>query len=156
MGITLAQQGELDEAIQHFQRSLELKPNDVSGHTNMANLLLNRGDVDGATKHCASPSKLIRRTRIITTVLHHSAKRGNLAEATGYLRRVVELKPSDAAAANNLAITLAKQGQLDEAAQRFETALRIDPNFAEATRGWRGCSRRRRSQKRRCATIRRR
>ena len=47
----------------------------------------------------------------------------------------MELKPSDAAAANNLAITLAKQGQLDEAAQRFEAALRIDPNFAEAHAG---------------------
>jgi thioredoxin-like negative regulator of GroEL len=34
-----------------------------------------------------------------------------------------------------LAITLAKQGQLDEAAQRFEAALRIDPNFADAHAG---------------------
>ena len=47
----------------------------------------------------------------------------------------MELKPRDAAAANNLAITLAKQGRLDEAAQRFEEALRIDPNFAEAHAG---------------------
>ena len=38
-------------------------------------------------------------------------------------------------AANNLAITLAKQGRFDEAAQRFEAALRIDPNFAEAHAG---------------------
>jgi tetratricopeptide (TPR) repeat protein len=48
---------------------------------------------------------------------------------------VVELKPGDAAAANNLAITLAKQGSLDEAAERFEAALSIDSNFAEAHAG---------------------
>ncbi len=58
-----------------------------------------------------------------------------MEEATQYLRHVVELKPRDAAAANNLAITLAKQGKLSEAAQRFEEALRIDPNFAEAHAG---------------------
>ena len=58
-----------------------------------------------------------------------------MAEATHYLRRVVELKPGDATAANNLAITLAKQGRLDEAAELFEAALRIDPNLAEAHAG---------------------
>ena len=44
------------------------------------------------------------------------------------------LAPDWAAAHNNLGIALASQGRLDEAIARFQQALKIQPDFADATR----------------------
>src|SRR5271157_901936 len=47
-------------------------------------------------------------------------------------QRAPELKPEDAEAQNNLGISLAQQGRLDESAACFQQALRLKPDYPDA------------------------
>jgi protein O-mannosyl-transferase len=57
---------------------------------------------------------------------------GALAEAAGYYREAVRIKPDSPEAHNNLASALAQSGQLAEAIPHFEQAVRAAPNYVVA------------------------
>ena len=48
LGVTLANRGEFKEAIPHYERSLQLKPDYEKAHYNLGLALASRGDVDKA------------------------------------------------------------------------------------------------------------
>ncbi len=52
---------------------------------------------------------------------------GQLPSAILHLHRALEINPSSPQAHSDLGIALAKSGQIDEAIQEFQTALRLDP-----------------------------
>ena len=77
------------------------------------------------------------------------AEAGRLDEATGLLRRAVELKPTDAAVHQNLGVALAQQGKAEEAARRWKrrcdcgrTMRRRSTTSATCFRGWADATRR--------------
>jgi len=59
-------------------------------------------------------------------------QQGRLDDASGYLRRVVQLKPDWAAAHSNLGVALAGRGLRAEAIASFEEALKLDPRQTDA------------------------
>ena len=46
--------------------------------------------------------------------------------------RAIAIKPDYAEAYNNLGVTYNKLGQLEQAVQAYEEALKIDPDYADA------------------------
>jgi tetratricopeptide (TPR) repeat protein len=50
LGIELKNQGHVDEAISHYRKALELKPDYAEGYYNLGNALLIKGDFKGATE----------------------------------------------------------------------------------------------------------
>ncbi len=51
LGNALAVQGQVDEAIAHFQKALEIKPDVAEAHYNLGGVLASRGQVDEAIAH---------------------------------------------------------------------------------------------------------
>lgn len=50
-GINLRKSGMLSQAVEYYQRALELSPNDENLHTNLARALLETKDIDGCLEH---------------------------------------------------------------------------------------------------------
>ena len=66
------------------------------------------------------------------------AKRQRWVEAENSRRRLLERRPQDAYAREQLAFALAEQGRLDEAGQEYAYSLELDPNRAEPHYGLAG------------------
>ena len=61
---------------------------------------------------------------------HEADRQGNLGEAERYYRLAIAADPTSAAAVNDLALCLARQGQLDSSAQTFMQAIGMRPDKA--------------------------
>jgi Flp pilus assembly protein TadD len=61
-------------------------------------------------------------------------EQGNIAQASAQAREALRLNSGDADAHNVLGVTLAQQGQVDEAVREFQIALRINPQHTQASR----------------------
>ena len=51
LGAALAGRGQVDEAIAHYQKALEIKPDYAEAHNNLGAALAGRGQVDEAIAH---------------------------------------------------------------------------------------------------------
>ena len=118
LGNALESVGQIDEAIKHLQRAVEIYPTFTQAHHNLGRLLVLRGDLDQAGIHLRLAAKELDPqakgvSRDLAVLL---ARQGKVGEATPEFRRALEHDPRDAIALNNLGIILVRRGKLDEAA----------------------------------------
>ena len=133
LALALAGRGQVDEAISHYQKALEIKPDHADAHNNLGNALAGRGQVDSAITHFQNALKL----KPDCAEAHYNlalamAGRGQVDWAIAHYQKALEIKPVYAEAYNNFAVTLAGCGQVDEAIAHFQKALEIKPDYAEA------------------------
>jgi tetratricopeptide (TPR) repeat protein len=133
LGVVVAQQGKIDEAISHYRQAQRLNPESVETHNNLANVLRQRGQVDEAMScyrqalRCRPDSaETYNNLGIALTEL------GKFDEATSCYRDALRINPHSAEANNNLGEALKRMGRLEEAIDFFHQALRVNPHFAEA------------------------
>ncbi len=121
------------EAILHYRRALELKPDDVSGHYNLGWALSVPGSFDEAVKQLREAIRIddehAEAHGQLGVVLF---RLGQVEQAQEHCRRAVELAPEDPEIVFNLGLLLAKQGQFNEAIDVLQRAISLDPNYAEA------------------------
>jgi tetratricopeptide (TPR) repeat protein len=136
LGVALAGQGKLAEAIQHFERVLQLEPNDAKAYYTYYNLglaLAEQGKLPEATKNYERALELksdyAEAYNNLGAVL---ARQGELPRAIQDYERATQLKPDYAAAYYNLGISHSEQGKLPEAIRDYEQAIKLEPDYAEA------------------------
>ena len=132
LAAALANQGRMQEEIEHYEAALRIDPNIAPAHNNLAVLLAGQGKQQEAIGHYEEALRINP---------NYAAAHHNLAVALATLGRVQEeiehyeaalrIDPNNAAAHNNLAVTLAQLGRKQEAIGHFEEALRINPDDAE-------------------------
>jgi tetratricopeptide (TPR) repeat protein len=131
----LADQGQVDEAVAHYQRALALNPNYAEAHNNLANALMARNRINEAIEHYQRAVEIdpecIAAENSLAGLL---TERGRLDEAAAHFRHVLRLKPDYAEAHNNFGVLLADRGQADEAIAHYRTAIEIAPDNVEAHR----------------------
>ncbi len=127
LGMLLQSRGEVDAAVRHYRRTVEIKPDYAYGHNNLGTAVESRDrraaiayferaltlDPDYAKAHYNLGSAL--------------AAEGRAAEAESHFRRAVELDPEHASGHNNLANLLAAQGRLEEAIGHYRRSLELRP-----------------------------
>jgi tetratricopeptide (TPR) repeat protein len=133
LGLLLAGQGELDEALDHYAEALRIKPDLIEARMNMGAALAEQGKLQEA---------LLQYRKVLELKpgfagAHYNlgnllTAQGDVAQAAGHFREALRIEPNDAEAHNNLGITLAKAGNTEEAADHFEEALRINPHHEPA------------------------
>jgi len=133
LGLTMAQQGKIDEAISYYRESLRLNPNSVHTHNNLGVVLLERGQIDYAISHYATALRLqadYAETYNNLGVALFSL--GDLDKAIAHYREALRLDPNFGKAHNNLGNALAEQGRFTEAISHYYKALETKAYYPEA------------------------
>jgi tetratricopeptide (TPR) repeat protein len=132
-GFELLQAGDVDAAIGHFERALELRPYYLNARVELGNALLKRGRTGEAIVQYTRATQIDPLSPAALTNLGHAlALEGRVDEAIPYQERALRIDPTYAVAHNNLGMALAEKGRTAEARAHFEAALRQDPVDADA------------------------
>ena len=133
LALVLAGRGQIDSAIAHYQKALEIKPDYAEAHNNLGNALAGRGQIDSAIVHYRRALEIKPDCAEACSNLGNVlTSRGQIDSAIAYYQNALEIKPDYAEAHNNLAVTLAGRGQFDEAITHYRRALEVKPDYADA------------------------
>jgi protein O-mannosyl-transferase len=133
LGIALASRGQVVEAIAHFRKAVEIKPDYADAHNSLGLALAGRGQVDDAITHYRKALEIEPDHALARNNLGNALNgRKQFNEAIDQFLRVLAIKPAYAEAHNGLGMSLAGLGQVDDAIVRYRRALEIQPDFAEA------------------------
>ncbi len=137
----LEKQQRLDEAIEAWEKVLEIKPNDGMAQENLGAVLLLKGRPAEATQHFNRAREARLRQALDTDPNRaetHNAlglvllASGRAQEAVLSFRKAVALKPAFAEAHCNLGSALAATGDPDGAVTEFHEAIALDARDAPA------------------------
>jgi len=129
LGLGLALNGNLNDAISHFRKALLYEPDNVNVRCNLAYALVLQGRLNEATWQCRQVLQRSPLYPIANNILGLALlKQGRWNEAAAHLREALQYEPDFADAHYNLGQALAALGQRDEAIAHFKEALQLNPN----------------------------
>ena len=133
LGFLLANSGQIDDAIIHFQKALETCPNFPEAHFNLGIQFAHIGRIDEAIFQYqkaleANPSYFEACNNLANAFI----KTGQINEAISFYRKALDINPDFAEAHYNLAVILSSFGQEEEALIHYKKALENKPNYLEA------------------------
>jgi tetratricopeptide (TPR) repeat protein len=133
LGNALQEQGELDEAIAHYERAIAFKPGYAEAHNNLGNGLKQQGKLGEATAHYQLAIALKPDYAEAHNNLGIALKeQGELDEAMVHYQRAVALKPGSVDAHTNLGNGFKQQGKYGEAMAHYQRAIALRRDYAEA------------------------
>jgi Flp pilus assembly protein TadD len=133
LGYALQRSGRLDEAAAHFEKALQIKPDDYMSLLYMGVARFYQGRVPEAIEHAQAAIRLQPDSAKAHNLLGMALANQNRNDAAlAELRRASELAPTDAEIRNGLGTVLARLGRVPEAVEEFHEAVRLDPNNAAA------------------------
>jgi protein O-mannosyl-transferase len=133
LGFILEYSGRVDEAMQHYQEALRLKPGLVEAHNNMGIALSDMGRVTEGIEQYKEGLRMNPRSPEAHYNLGNALRSlGRPAEAVEEYGLALQYRPVYPEAHNNLGLALEDLGKATEAREHYETALRMRPDFAEA------------------------
>jgi Flp pilus assembly protein TadD len=128
--------GRVDEAIDHYERSLDLNPASAPTHYNLGIAYAARGRRDDARMQFQKAVDLdpdyAQAHNNLGAILSVS---GDVAGALDHLRRAVQLRPDNVEAHTNFGATLSANGHAAEAAAQFREALALRSDSVPALAG---------------------
>jgi tetratricopeptide (TPR) repeat protein len=133
LGIALFKTGHVDEAMVHYQKALEIKPDFAEAHNNLGNFLFQKGSVDEAMVHYQKALEINPDYAKAHYNLGNALiQKGRVDEAIAHFQKALQINPDYADAHNNLGYALIQKGRVDEAIAHFQKALQINPDYADA------------------------
>ena len=133
LGLAMHNNGQLDEAAAHFEKALQMQPDDYLALLNMGVIRFYQGRVPEAIEYAQaairSDAGAAKAHNLLGMAL---ANQNRNEEAFDEMRRAVELAPKDPDIRNGLGLTLARLSRIPEAIDQFHEALRLNPRDAGA------------------------
>jgi len=140
LGYAMQRSGQLDEAAAHFEKALQMKPDEYMSLLNMGVNRFYQGRAPEAIEYAQaairSQPDAAKAHNLLGMAL---AKQNHNEAALEEVRRAAELAPKDAEIRNNLGLALVRLGRIPEAIDEFHEAVRLNPNNAapaHANLGW--------------------
>jgi len=133
LGLTMVDQGRFAEAISHFQRAVEIRPDYAEAYYNLGIALDRQGNPVEAMNQYQKALEI----KPDYAEAHNNlgillTKQGRAAEAIEQYQRAIELDPNRVEFYNNMGNLLATRGHLVEATANYQKAVEINPDFAAA------------------------
>ena len=133
LGMLLSNQGRIEEAMEHYHKALQIKPNYWEALNNLGSALIVKGRFEEAIENYYKALQINPNyTEVLDNLGAAFAAQGRFEEAIENFRKAIQINPNNAKALNNLGIALAAQGRVEEAIENYRRAIQINPNFSEA------------------------
>jgi protein O-mannosyl-transferase len=139
LGAFLLKKGQLDDAMDHFTKAIEIKPDEASVLDNLASALLQKGNLDEAILIYQKALELKpAQPSIHYNLANALLARGEVDHAIAEYESTLAINPSHTDAQNNLGAVLFQQGKLEQAVDHYLKALEVNPHDvrAEANLAW--------------------
>ena len=135
LAVAFQEDGQLDRALEHYQRSLTHRPDYAPAYNNMGAALRAAGRLDEAVASYrraleSQPDYPDAHYNLANALLEQ--KRPD--EAAAHFRVALAAIPDSAGSHNNLGIALAAEGKLEESVVEFRAALQADPDSPKTNR----------------------
>ncbi len=133
LGIALARQGKVDEAIGYFSEAIKLEPGYADAHYSLGQAMARKEKFNEAISHFSAvlrfqPDHAEAHGYLGSLLLAG----GMLKEATVHLSEAIRLDPNYADAHYNISQVMFRQGQYDAAIRHLSEAVRLKPDDAQA------------------------
>jgi Flp pilus assembly protein TadD len=133
LAVALADRGRQDEAMVHYQKTVDIAPRHADAHGNLGIIYASRGQYREAMAQYREALKLNPQSaEFHNNVAYALLCQGRLAEAELQYRKALELDPRCATAHNKYGTILVRQGRFAEALAQFRQTLEVQPDFSEA------------------------
>jgi tetratricopeptide (TPR) repeat protein len=133
LGLVLLDKKQVDEALEHFQKALEINPNYVEAHSNLGLALSQKGQEQEAVAQYQKALEINPNSFLGHANLGNAFfKKGQLDEAVAEYQKASEIDPNYFAVHYNLGLAFFRKGQLNEAIAQFQETLRSKPDFRPA------------------------
>lgn len=133
LGVALAREGKVDEAVKHFSQAVRLDPGDVDAHYSLGQAMARRQKYGDAIGHFQAVLQLepdhVRAHGYMGSLLFAG---GKLDEAAAHLYEAVRLDPNYADAHYNMGQVMLRRAQLDAAIGYLSRAVELKPSDAQA------------------------
>ena len=132
LGVALAHEGRLDEALEQFELVLKDAPKHMQSLVNIGGIHLSRGDAGEALKAFTSAVMFWDVPVVRANLAVAFLQLDRLEEAERELRRALEMDPRMADAWTNLGSLLLRREAFEESMEASRKALELNPKFAMA------------------------
>ncbi len=133
LGIAFLQEDNLDDAIEHLYKAIEIRPRFAVVHSNLGIALRRKGLLDEALKHSTQAVQIdpeLAKAHNNLGIVLFQKERAN--DALQHFQKAVEIKPDYATAFYNMGVVLEGQKKTEEAVESFRQALKLDPHHSQA------------------------
>ena len=133
LGIVLSERREAEQAIDHYRRAVDLRPDYAEAHYNLGRLLVEKGQLDDAIAHyekavAINPADAEAQNNLGVSLFEI----GRADDAIAHYRKALEIQPDYAEASCNLAGALIGKGDLDGAIAGYTACLAAIPDQEDA------------------------
>jgi TPR repeat/Tetratricopeptide repeat len=133
LGVVSYQQEKLEEAIQYYQRALQLRPNYPEALFHLGVVLEKLGKLEEAIANCQRALQLKPDYPEVYLKLGEIFLRRNPSEQSlAYLQKAVQIKPDYAEAWYTLGGWFSHQNQIQEAVTHYRKAIEVQPDYRAA------------------------
>jgi len=133
LGAVLLREGQVNEAIVHFRRAVEIDADQVEAQANLGDALLQKGELDEAVAQYYKALQIKPTYAEVHYNLGNALLReGQADEAIAHYEKALQIKPDYADVHNNLGIVLFQKGEVDQAIAHYQRALEINPRDVQA------------------------
>jgi protein O-mannosyl-transferase len=133
LGAVFEQNGDLDQAVAYYERTLDLNSNYEKAITGLGNIDLRRGATGQAKS--AYERALALNPVDVTALVNYGATLQQLGDFVGAKQqeeKAISINPSDANAYINLGVDLFKLGSIDAAVETLRHAIELEPSRTAA------------------------
>ena len=133
LAVILRGRGQVDEAIAHLRKALEIQPDFAEAHNNLGNALLQHGQIEEAIAHFRrafeiEPNNAPAHANLGSALI----QMGRVDDSIAQFQMALAARPDNVELLNTLAYALIRKGRVDEAIVHLQRAIELSPSFADA------------------------
>jgi tetratricopeptide (TPR) repeat protein len=131
--IVLSKKVEIDETIDQYRKTLEMRPDFAEADYNLGNALLQKGEIDAAILHCQRAVRIQPNDPEAQVALGNALfKKGLIDESIVHYQKALAIRPYYVTAHYNLSSAFLKKGEIDKAIFHCQAVLSTQPEHADA------------------------